>query len=738
MSSYRGLDRQPGLTTASLPANERQNHATFTLETRTDLPSTLNASPSGPANTIHTFASGINNETIQGRDDVEQTGSYGTLLIGIDGRSKYLGPTAGSEWLKDSETQDVLETPLVTRAPTPDVPRHPADAQTRSMNSMNSPISFPFSNSPARISTRDLLAHLPPRDEAWTLVESYYRYCAWHHDVAPKARFELTFNRVYAPIDGNFANVRVDPQEIALVFIIMAQGTIFNIEMPYYDSSVEEWLDLSERALVKGEFLSNNTVAGVQALHLMAHLHLHLDKGRRGDNAWPLWGLVMRLIQAMGMHRDGTRWNLPQDVVEERRKVFWEVNSADIFQAHCFSRPSAINPEHCDTEFPSQPLNLSGEKTYFILRFELSQLSSEILNMAMKVRKPPYSDVMDMNMRICEFERNVPFALRSRAACLAMPSRFPQPEEALAASPEPSPRSMISSFQQMNLALNISETVINLHRPYYAKALYDDVGDRLNSVYAPSFLTVIERCALIINIVIDIHIRFPAVSNRQWNLWFHVFGCALCLGTLLLRDPTNPMSSYVLMQIDSAIDLFTSLIQHGAGTPRYRRNLDWLKKLRVRAFSKMTAAVTTQEFEGHPEASPRARLSQGVEDSEDVELLGWRTRLIERAGQARQTIRTIHHPATPTGSYITGNADSPHAQMDSRDPQGRLRAIQGMSIQAPPTLTTPDVTDDLLHGFWDPMLLQDILGDDHPDVSKYTGFLLIYANGEAALHKYWI
>jgi hypothetical protein len=94
----------------------------------------------------------------------------------------------------------------------------------------------------------------------------------------------------------------------------------------------------------------------------------------------------------MGMHRDGTRWNLEQDVVEERRKVFWECNAADIFQAHCFSRPyvfsvyanskaetarCAMNPEHCDTAFPSEPLNLRGEKSYFRLRFELSELSAE-------------------------------------------------------------------------------------------------------------------------------------------------------------------------------------------------------------------------------------------------------------------------------------------------------------------------------------------------------------------------
>lgn len=36
--------------------------------------------------------------------------------------------------------------------------------------------------------------------------------------------------------------------------------------------------------------------------------------------------------EKMGMHRDGARWNLPQEVVEERRKVFWECNAADVMQ----------------------------------------------------------------------------------------------------------------------------------------------------------------------------------------------------------------------------------------------------------------------------------------------------------------------------------------------------------------------------------------------------------------------
>ncbi|KAL4970486.1 fungal specific transcription factor domain-containing protein [Aspergillus stella-maris] len=738
----------PGVSN-STPVHHNQGHPNnlngFAFFVPSAPPQTVQDPSSVPSGS--TTAPWPNNATQPGVNAGDEGGSHGTLMLGRGGRSKYLGPAAGSEWLKDSETQVVPDSPSFTRAPSPVHHQPSFPLQSNHLDFGAAPIAFPFNGSAARISTRDLVSHLPPREEAWTLAESYYRYCAWHHDVAPKAAFQRTFDRVYTLSEGGSLSPRVNPQEIALVFIILAQGTMFNIEMPYYDPSAEEWLHLSERALVEGSFLSHNMVAGLQTLHLMAHLHLQLDKGSRGDTAWPLWGLVMRLIQAMGMHRDGACWNLPQDVVEERRKVFWECNAADNFQAHCFSRPSAINPEHCDVAFPSEPANSTGEKSYSILRFELSQLSSEILNMAMKVRKPPYSHVIDLDLRLCEFERNLPFSFRCRAALLAMPSRYPQFQTAIEASPDPSRRSMTKSFQQSNLALNICETIINLHRPYYAKALYEDIDDRLKSVYAPSFMTVIERCAMILAIVNDIHCRFPAVGTRQWNFWYHVFGSALCLGTLVLRDPGNPMATFVLAQLDLAIDLFTSLIQNGANTPRYCRNLQWLNKLRSKVSSKISLAstpagqqpsttinqrepgsshdhVTTSERPGTGQRQQEAPREHSEDEDEDVELLGWRTRLIERAGpgQDRHKIRTISIAATtPNGTHVANAAayQSP-GQIPSRFglPLDSANALGGLSLRnANPDLAmpgasfpwvTPDSTDGFLNDFWDPMLLQDI------------------------------
>jgi hypothetical protein len=148
----------------------------------------------------------------------------------------------------------------------------------------------------------------------------------------------------------------------------------------------------------------------VEAVHMLELLLINirqLDKGRRGDNAWPLWGLVMRLIQAVslasclridltperwactGTPTDGTyRRTSPRSGARCFGSVTRQTHSKPTasrgrkFEAlptlYCLlTVRSAINPEHCDTAFPAEALNHLGEKTYPRLRFELSQLSSE-------------------------------------------------------------------------------------------------------------------------------------------------------------------------------------------------------------------------------------------------------------------------------------------------------------------------------------------------------------------------
>ena len=143
-------------------------------------------------------------------------------------------------------------------------------------------------------------------------------------------------------------------------------------------------------------------------------INRQLDKGRRGDNAWPLFGLVMRLIQAVstairerqvqakakhirrwvciGMAAAGTchRMWLRKDARYSGNAIPPTSSRHIVSQGRMYARRtyicpnsalildrSTINPEHCDTEFPSEPPRPNNEKSYSILRFELSQISSE-------------------------------------------------------------------------------------------------------------------------------------------------------------------------------------------------------------------------------------------------------------------------------------------------------------------------------------------------------------------------
>lgn len=65
------------------------------------LASAIETSTGVPIFNVLDEASASNDPALQSVDNDQQGGSHGTLMLSQGGRSKYLGPTAGSEWLKD-------------------------------------------------------------------------------------------------------------------------------------------------------------------------------------------------------------------------------------------------------------------------------------------------------------------------------------------------------------------------------------------------------------------------------------------------------------------------------------------------------------------------------------------------------------------------------------------------------------------------------------------------------------
>lgn len=79
---------------------------------------------------------------------------------------------------------------------------------------------------------------------------------------------------------------------------------------------------------------------------------------------------------------------------------------------------------------------------------------------------------------------------------ISLPSLHPDSQMAIRDSPLPVNRGLRLTFQQFTLALNVCETVLFLHRPYFARALHARRTDPARTEFGPSYLAVVERSSV--------------------------------------------------------------------------------------------------------------------------------------------------------------------------------------------------------------------------------------------------
>lgn len=301
----------------------------------------------------------------------------------------------------------------------------------------------------------------------------------------------------------------------------------------------------------------------------------------------------------------------------------------------------------------------------------------------MDVRPTSYASIENLYDRLCAFERHIPFHLRCRTALLSLPSVYADADSATRDSPAIT-NNLHLTFQQFTLALNVSETILFLQRPYFVRALQEAPHDPTTSRYGKSYLAVVERCNVLIEVVGGLYDLYPTVTARHWFFWYHLFTAAVCIGTLIIINPANPLSGLVMGLLDQSLRLYSS-VQRDHATPSLQQNHQWLLRLRARAMSKLS------------------NLEQVPHDAEadaevDVELLGWRTRLIERA-RGSQRATTIPRPPSP-GLMPLPTGRTPAPSVD------QVLQQHFANVQGPVPAPGVDMSTDLfLHQFWDPMTL---------------------------------
>lgn len=105
-----------------------------------------------------------------------------------------------------------------------------------------------------------------------------------------------------------------------------------------------------EQSLAKAKFLDTSDVTVIQAFTLF------LIVVRRHDEShfcWALTGLLIRIAQGLGLHRDGTHFKLAPLETEVRRRLWWAILMLDLRSTEELGTDMNIGERSYDTQMPS-------------------------------------------------------------------------------------------------------------------------------------------------------------------------------------------------------------------------------------------------------------------------------------------------------------------------------------------------------------------------------------------------
>lgn len=176
-----------------------------------------------------------------------------------------------------------------------------------------------------------ILSSLPDLEEATSLVRIYFRYVHWLYSVVSEKQIGEDLALLWRPRDEGTPYPTA--QRMAVVVMVLALGALFSPNRSHTSTLPQHLYDASRKLLDYGLYLRHFTLSGVQALHLAVSFLANTRDSYMAQEGWVLLGTAGRLAQAQGLHIDGSKWSLPAEELESRRRVFHELLMYDRLQA---------------------------------------------------------------------------------------------------------------------------------------------------------------------------------------------------------------------------------------------------------------------------------------------------------------------------------------------------------------------------------------------------------------------
>ncbi|KAJ7453953.1 fungal-specific transcription factor domain-containing protein [Mycena galericulata] len=554
-------------------------------------------------------------EQVDGQN--EGVDAMGSLSISDGGRSTFFGQAANSWYLLQNETASGEED-----EPPDAEPAMPTDVPWIAY-------AFPFTaniSKTGRDVRANLLNLLPRTAVAQRFCEIYYRHAAWMYTPISESDFyETIFRPIYDPSGVSYASV--SSHNLSVLYMVLALGTLLDLSMPAHSPEATEYYQLARAALAIDSVLEEPSIAGIQALLLMCHFMFWADiDGPR----WVLMGLVVKLAHSIGLHRDSGRWNLDAGETYRRRCLLYEIYTYDSWQSLTFGRPPSFALAHIDAKMPHETTtNMSGETEMSFAAWKhawSSECLSIVHDRVFGARGPTYATVQELAKKVQAYYVP-PSLLVPGFGGAKLAAELEQPT--------------IELTMQRYCCLAIKEiTLFYMHRGFFAQALEENPQDPMGSRYAPSVLAAYTSACTFVGLIESLFKQHPALTERMWFYFMHVFSCAIVLGSIAIK-PRMALAPSALSQLESACSLFERV----SDRPRTAKILPILHKLKARAHEALT---TPQPHLTGSSARPTVKT-----EVDELTVLGGGTRLVTR--------RATSSPSTPSrsGSDPTSQPASP-------------------------------------------------------------------------------
>ncbi|KAF4610477.1 hypothetical protein D9613_006768 [Agrocybe pediades] len=534
------------------------------------------------------------------QESEENIDSLGSLSISNDGRSTFFGRTASS-WhlLQNEEGSEDEDDSGATRiqATGPTDPAWISHA-------------FPFSpavDSTAEYVRESITSKLPVMEVAQTLSSLYFRHAAWMYTpISEDDYYETVFKPFYEPD----ASPELHSHNLAILCIVLAIGTLLDLDKQAHSPEAMQFYHYARAALSIDSVLEEHTIAGIQAMLLICHfMFLAEISGPR----WAIMGLVVKLAQSVGLHRDSGKWNLDAQQTRKRRELFYELLTYDSWQSLTYGRPPSLSAAHVDSQLPHETTkNEAGDVEMSFAAWKhryTSQCLNVVHDQAFGSRTPNYKVIQALDDKVRHFY--VPPSLQ-------VPG-FGAPKSVGAEVEQPS----VQLTFQRYITFAIKEmTLFYMHRGFFAQALEDSPNDPMGSKYSKSVLAAHGSATAFVGLIESLFNQHPQLTERMWFLFTHVFSCAIVLGSIAAKSQMG-LARSALSHLDSAYKLFGRVSDRA----RAGKIIPILAKLRDRAHMANTSLPLQQ-----PETATRLSFFGPKIKSEVDELsaLGGMTRLVAR------------------------------------------------------------------------------------------------------------